>query len=246
MTRTLVKFEHDASTKAELIKAHMPLVCRIARHYSQQVRGHYDDLVQVGSVGLLHAIERYDDSRAASIKTYASHLISSEIRHNLRDHVAVVKLPRDLQELLPKIRQAEQALRQDLGREPALEELAGYLDVPLKKLHEAQQMERNYNPMSLEQEAYQNTGSRMTLGEQLEDPEFQSFHLAQEDRILLQDALHKVKAQSRQIIEFAFYEDLTQTEIARQLGISQMQVSRRLKKALGELWETLNTRVTPW
>jgi RNA polymerase sigma factor (sigma-70 family) len=70
--------------------------------------------------------------------------------------------------------------------------------------------------------------------------------LAQEDRILLQDAMGKVRFQSRQILEFAFYQDLTQTEIAKNLGISQMQVSRRLKKAMGELWDTLNTRVTPW
>jgi RNA polymerase sigma factor (sigma-70 family) len=62
----------------------------------------------------------------------------------------------------------------------------------------------------------------------------------------LQDGMHKIKGQSRQIIEFTFYQDLTQTEIAKQLGISQMQVSRRLRKALSELWDTLNTRITPW
>jgi len=246
VTQTLANFEGKTDFREQLIHQHMELVCRIARHYSQNARGHYDDLVQVGSMGLLRAIERFDPQREASFKTYASHLITSEIRHYLRDHLAIVKLPRDLQELVPKLRQAEQALWQEYGHEPSLEDLADYLGVPPKKIADVQQMESNYTPLSLEQEAFNQPGSRTTVGEQLEDPSRRSFQLAPEDRITLNDSMQSIRSQSRQIIEFAFYEDLTQTEIAKQLGISQMQVSRRLKKALGELWETLNTRVTPW
>lgn len=245
MNSTLVDFDSKTKNRDQLLAEHMNLVQRIARHYSHNFKSHYEDLVQVGSIGLLRAIERFDPERQTRFKTYASHLITSEIRHYLRDQVAVVRLPRDLQELLPKLRQAEQNLVQELGREPSPEELAAYLDITPKKLQEVLQLETNHTPMSLDQEIFQQ-GSGSTFVDQIEDKRNRSFHLAQEDRILLQDSMSHIKSQSRQIIEFAFYQDLTQTEIAKHLGISQMQVSRRLRKALGELWETLNTRVTPW
>ena len=230
-----------------LFDQHLGLVQRLARYYSHQaVQSHYDDLVQVGCMGLLRAIDRFDESQNASFRTYASHLISSEIRHYLRDHVSIVRLPRDLQELVPKLRQAEQALWQALEREPELGELAAYLDVKEQKLEEVYQMESNYSPLSLNQKAFPGSTSALTVLDQMEEQTKRSFHLTQEDRILLQDAMDKIRSQSRQMIEFAFYHDLTQTEIAKHLGISQMQVSRRLKKAVTELWDTLNTRVTPW
>lgn len=247
MSRALLEPESLPETRDVLLKQHMDLVHRIARHYSQSVQSHYDDLVQVGSIGLLRAIERFDPNRKTQFRTYASHLITSEIRHYLRDQVAVVRLPRDLQELLPKVRQAEQAFWQEYEREPESSELADYLRISPDKLQEVLQLEQNHTPLSLDQEIQSQMGSTsLTALDQLEDKRLRSFHLAQEDQILLHDAMYKIKGQSRQIIEFAFYQDLTQTEISKQLGISQMQVSRRLKKALGELWETLNTRVTPW
>ena len=245
MPQTLV--DSDPQAKEKLLAEHMDLVQRIARHYSHPAKSHYEDLVQVGCIGLLRAIDRFDESRNTRFRTYASHLITSEIRHYLRDQVSVVRMPRELQELLPKVKQAEHALLQQLGHEPSQAEIAEYVGITTDKLRDVRQLEKNHSMVSLDQEAYAfQAGSRTSLMDQLEDGKARSFHLSQEDRILLQDALDKVKVQSRQIIEFAFYHDLTQTEIAKHLGISQMQVSRRLKKAVNELWETLNTRVTPW
>lgn len=246
MNSILLDSDNKTTSRDQLINDHMDLVRRIARHYSHNFRTHYDDLVQVGSIGLLRAIERYDAERQTRFKTYASHLITSEIRHYLRDQVAVVRLPRDLQELIPRLRQAEQSLRQELKREPQLKELAAYLGISEKKLQDVYQLEASHTPISLDQAAFNHGQSRMTIVEQLEETHLRSFHLPQDDRILLQDSMSKIKDQSRQIIEFAFYQDLTQTEIAKHLGISQMQVSRRLRKAMGELWETLNVRITPW
>lgn len=247
MTQTLLETASSSNYEREMLALHLDLVYRIARHYSHAaVQSHFEDLVQVGSIGLLHAIKRYDARRKASFRTYASHLITSEIRHYLRDQVAVVRLPRDLQELIPRLRQAEQDLWQSLEREPEPSELADYLKVSVQKLDEVYNMEANYMPLSLHHSPYRHADSNMTVLEQIEEHHLRSFHLTHEDRILLQDALERIRTQSRQIIEFAFYQDLTQTEIAKQLGISQMQVSRRLKKAMGELWDTLNSRVTPW
>jgi len=242
---TVIELELDEVRDATL-RQNMDLVYKIARNYSQRVQNHYDDLVQVGSIGLLNAIERYDPERKANFRTYASHLISSEIKHYLRDQLPLVRPPRELQELLPKVRQAENSLLYVLGRDPSSEELSDHLGISGEKLDEVRHMEKNHFPVSLDQELSTFQESHTSVLEQLEDKRYKSFQLAQEDRILLQDAMGKVRFQSRQILEFAFYQDLTQTEIAKNLGISQMQVSRRLKKAMGELWDTLNTRVTPW
>lgn len=233
-------------SKEEVLRQNMDLVHKIARNYSQIVKSHYDDLVQVGSIGLLNAIDRYDPKHKAQFRTYASHLIASEIKHYLRDQIPIVRPPRELQELLPKMRNTESRLLHTLGREPTDEEVAHSLEITSEKLQEVRHLEKNPIPLSLDQELRADGDSRASVLDQLEDKKHRSFQLAQEDRILLQDGLHKIKGQSRQIIEFTFYQDLTQTEIAKQLGISQMQVSRRLRKALSELWDTLNTRVTPW
>lgn len=247
MSRALLESERPSDTGDAMLEQHMELVHRIARHYSTSAQSHYEDLVQVGSIGLINAIKRFDHTRKTQFKTYASHLIASEIRHYLRDHVSVIKLPRDLQELIPKVRQAEQTLWQDLDREPSKLEISNYLNISAEKLEEVFSLEQNHSLISLDQEITSgNSVNNSSLMDQLEDKRTRSFHLAQEDQILVNDALGHIKGQSRQIIEFAFYQDLTQTEIAKQLGISQMQVSRRLKKAMGELWETLNTRITPW
>lgn len=230
----------------QILRENIDLVYKIARYYSQLVNNHYDDLVQVGSIGLFNAIKRYDPSHNANFRTYASHLITSEIKHYLRDHIALVKAPRELQELMPKIRQCEQRWRQLHGREPTPEEVSEDIGVALDKIKEAYGLEQTLNHLSLDQEISQTTDSGGSWLEQLEDKRYRSFQLVQEDKILLGDAVSDLKTQSRQIIDFVFYQDLTQTEIAKHLGISQMQVSRRLKKALNELWTTLNTKVTPW
>jgi RNA polymerase sigma factor (sigma-70 family) len=106
------------------------------------------------------------------------------------------------------------------------------------------EMESIIYPISLNQE--ENNGDLPEYINNIEDKKYSSFQLSQEDKILLQSAMNKIKEQSQQILYYAFYEDLTQTEIANKLGISQMQVSRKIKSAISELWDILNTRITPW
>jgi len=155
-------------------------------------------------------------------------------------------VPRDLSEFSSKIRHASEALAKSLGREPTEAELAERLDVTVQRIMDCTQAEQTSLALSLDQELNADNGSGKSLGDQVEDKTYVSFQLAQEDRILLAEAMSGIRSQSRQVIEFAFYQDLTQTEIAKKLGISQMQVSRRLRSAITELWELLNVRVTPW
>lgn len=246
MTTRLQPSPNQHLNQDQILRDNIDLVYKIARYYSQLVSNHYDDLVQVGSIGLFNAIKRYDPSHNANFRTYASHLITSEIKHYLRDHISLVKAPRELQELMPKIRQSEQRWRQSKGREPTPEEISTEIGVALEKIKDAYGLEYTLNHLSLDQEISQTTETGSSWLEQLEDKKYRSFQLVQEDKILVGDAISELKTQSQQIIDFVFYQDLTQTEIAKHLGISQMQVSRRLKRALNELWTTLNTKVTPW
>ncbi|MBC7472726.1 MAG: sigma-70 family RNA polymerase sigma factor [Candidatus Sericytochromatia bacterium] len=241
------KESFDSKIKNALVKAHLSLVEKIARNHSQMYKEQYDDLVQVGCLGLLSAIERFDLQQKVSFKTYSTHFISGEMKHYIRDHYSLVKQPRELQELQPKVNRAKQFLRSEKNVEPNAEQISEYLELPIDKIEQVLDLEKKSNIMSLDQQINQDADSNSaSIISQLEDKKYQSFQLAQEDKMILSEAIKSIKDQSRQVIEYAFYQDLSQTEIAKQLGISQMQVSRRLKGAVKELWEILNTRVTPW
>lgn len=236
--------DRDAGSRDRIMEEFTPLVRRIAHQYFHpgcQV----EDLIQVGSIGLLRALDRYDLAQGTAFRTYASHFVVGEIKHFLRDQAPLIRVPRELSEASSKIRNAKERLAKHLGREPSEAEIAAELQLPVEKVGEVRQADQTSQALSLDQELGPDTNSR-ALGEQVEDKKYISFQLAQEDRILVTEAMTQIKAQSRQVIEFAFYQDLTQTEIAKKLGISQMQVSRRLRSAIKELWELLNTRVTPW
>lgn len=237
----------DSKLKNRIVKFHLYLVEIIARNFSQRYKNQYEDLIQVGCLGLMNAIDKFDTRHNVSFKTYSSHFITGEIKHYLRDHVSLVKLPRELQEMLPRINRAKQYLNHLNNEDPSDSDIASYLEIPLEKIQQALEMEKASNIVSLDQSLNDSPDLHGSdLLSQLEDKKYQSFQLAQEDRIILNDAINSIKEQSRQILEYTFYHDLTQTEIANKMGISQMQVSRKLKNAVKELWEILNTRVTPW
>jgi RNA polymerase sigma-B factor len=248
---TEYKLSFDRKVKNRIVKHHLSMVEKIARSYAQKHREQYDDLVQVGCLGLINAIDKFDLNHKVSFKTYSSHFISGEMKHYLRDYHSLVKLPRELQELLPRISRARQLLSSEKGTEVSELEIAEYLALSVEKVKQTLEMENISATVSLDQQIGNNypggeSDSSTFFINQLEDKKYQSFQLAQEDRIILNEAIKSIREQSRQVLEYAFYQDLSQTEIAKQLGISQMQVSRRLKSAILEVWEILNTRVTPW
>lgn len=249
-TRTLLleyKKLGDSKVKNKIVKKYLSLVQKIARTYSRNNAQQFDDLVQVGCIGLIRAIERFDLNQMVSFKTYSSHFIVGEIKHFLRDHSSLVKLPRELQELQPKINRMKQTLSFENGKDATEEELSDKLEIPLEKIRQVLEMEKVSISISIDQPiSNQDESNSKTIGEHLEDKKYSSFQLAQEDRIILNEAIKSIKDQSRQIIEYTFYQDLSQTEIAKKMGISQMQVSRKIKSAVNELWDILNSRVTPW
>lgn len=236
----------DPKIKNQIVKLNLPLVKKIAKNYSQYNKEIYEDLVQVGSLGLINSIDRFDPIHNASFKTYSTHLISGEIKHYLRDHTSIIRPPRELQELQPKINRAAQEISIRKNQDPTKEDISNFIDIPLDKVNQVFEMEYALNLVSFDQKIQPDLSESKTIGEQLEDKKYTSFQATQEDKIFIDQAVENIEKQSREIIEYAFYQDLSQTEIAKKMGISQMQVSRKLKSALKEVWDILNSRITPW
>ena len=229
-----------AGAKGALVKRYMPLVRPIAQHFAHNRQDLFDDLLQVGAIGLLRAIDRFDPALGKPFEAYANTLIAGEMRHFLRDQVPLVRPPRELVELRGRVLAAQAALAQESEEAVPASAIADATDIPVVKVEEVLALEENFAPASLDQEMESEAGSWRY---QLLDNRYSSFQLAAEDRMMLDAELGRLRAVSREVIEFAFYDDLTQTEIAKKLGISQMQVSRRLRAATGELWKALNTKL---
>lgn len=232
--------EHPARARKErLFEQHLSLVRPIARHFAERRPDLLDDLAQVGAIGLLRAIDRFDPKLGTPFEGYAKTLIAGEMRHYLRDQGSLVRPPREISELRGRVLAVRLALDQEAEAPVSAEAIAEWAHLPLHKVEEVLALEANFQPASLDQELDTERG---TLRYQLVDNRYKSFQLAEEDRWMLAQAMSRLRAASREVIEFAFYEDLTQTEIAKKLGISQMQVSRRIKSALGELVRLLNPK----
>ncbi|MNK59342.1 RNA polymerase sigma factor SigF [compost metagenome] len=230
----------DAKLRDRIVRQSLWQVRHIARSFRERVPGGLDDLEQVGAIGLLNAIERFEPTLGRSFEPYAGSLITGEMRHYLRDHGQLVRPPRELFELRARVFTAHARLEQELGRDPTTEELAHALKLDVPKVLEVLALETGTRPLSLDMLNDDEEGRGRP---QLVDTRYRSFQLAAEDRMMLAAALGKLRHVSREVIEFAFYQDLTQTEIAQRLGISQMQVSRRLSTATKELWKILNTKL---
>jgi RNA polymerase sigma-B factor len=235
-TRVLfAQFEatRDGSVRNELVVAHLNLVRFLALKFTN--RGEpLDDLVQVGTVGLLKAIDRFDLERGVEFTTYATPTIVGEIKRYFRDKGWAVKVPRRLQELNLAVNRANEKMSMELGRSPTVGELALRLDASEEEILEAQELGQSYNLLSLDSEVSSEGDKRaQTLADTvgITDPGLELL----EDRANLERAFHVLTGRERIIIYLRFYEAVSQTEIAKRLNVSQMHVSRLQAKALEKL-----------
>ncbi len=226
--------------REHLVEAVMPYVKKIAGGLARRSSDPVEDITQVGSIGLMKALDKYNPSAGTSFKTYATYLITGEIRHYLRDKSSMIKAPRQMYELYYRVNQIIQRLSDELGRMPTDLEIAEELQCPVNKVTQAQEIDRRRQPISLDQFATQEGNSETVYIERLVDDRYYQFLLNQEDKITIDNALAKLKEEYRTVIVMTFFEDLSQTEIAQKLGISQMQVSRRLRKALDLMSQALS------
>ena len=227
-----------AALRAELVCEHLPLARYLARRMAQR-NDLLPDVEQVAAIGLLQAIDRFDPDRGVEFTTFAVPTISGEVRRHFRDHGWCVHVPRRAQELQSALRDAEGDLAQELQRSPTVEELAIRLDVPLERVLEAQEVAAAHSAISTD---IADSGDRDGEGgavEPLPLPCSEDGYDRVEARALLRPALGHLTRREQEVLVMRFVDQHTQVEIARVIGLSQMQVSRLIRGALDKLRERL-------
>src|SRR5881296_469707 len=224
--------EGDLQAREQLIEQYMSLVRSLARRYSY--RGEQlEDLVQIGAIGLIKAIDRFDLDRGVELTTYATPNIIGEIKRHFRDKGWSVRVPRGLQELNVQLSRLIEQLTVQLGRSPTIPELAKAASVEEEEVLEALESGRAYSSLSLSTGGTQDDGEELDPLETLGEIEHQ--YEVSEDRAVLAPGFKVLDPRERQILHLRFFEGLTQSQIAQQVGISQMHVSRLIRRALEKI-----------
>jgi RNA polymerase sigma-B factor len=229
--------EERQRIRGELVELHLPLVEYLARRFRN--RGEWlDDLTQVATIGLIKSIDRFDLSRGVEFSTYATPTIVGEIKRHFRDKGWAVRVPRRLQELKLALTKAISDLAQRLGRAPTVAELAGHLQMSEEEVLEGLESANAYSTVSLDapdsgdEDAPAVAESLGMLDEALEGVEY---------RESLKPLLERLPPREKKILMLRFFGNMTQSQIATELGISQMHVSRLLARTLAQLREGLTT-----
>ncbi|MFF0637025.1 RNA polymerase sigma factor SigF [Nocardia sp. NPDC004151] len=222
-----------AALRSQLINRCIPLADHIARKFSG--RGEpFDDLTQVARVGLVHAVDRFDISRGSNFLSFAVPTIMGEVRRYFRDNTWAMRVPRRVKETHLRIGSAIDALSQQLGRSPTAKEIAAALDIDADEVTQAVIAGNAYQPSSIDAVSVgRDTEASLldTLGE--EESQFDRV----EEYVAIRPLLAGLPERERRILTMRFFESMTQTQIAQQMGISQMHVSRILSKTLARLRE---------
>ncbi|HOP94724.1 MAG TPA: sigma-70 family RNA polymerase sigma factor [Dictyoglomaceae bacterium] len=195
-------------------------------HYGEP----FEDLVQVGYLGFLKAIENYDPEKG-ELSTYISHCVLGEIKHYLRDRKDSIRIPRTVKKLISNMDAFIDKVWEEENRYPTIEEIAKALNITKESVRELFRVKDSIRTLSIEELGIEK--------DRIRSESLQSFRLPVEDKIALENAISKLPEIQRKIIEYIFYQDLTQGEVAKILKISQSQVSRLFKNALSKLKELI-------
>jgi len=225
--------EGDASAREELVERFLPLARQLARRY-QRHNEPLDDLMQVASMGLVKAIDRFDPSRGTAFSTYAVPTILGELKRYFRDSGWAVHVPRGMQERVMKLDQASQELHRKLGRSPSASELADELGLTSEEVLEAMEASSAYDAISLEEQRGSERDSQEPTYADSLGIEEERYELV-EYGATIAPTMKALSERERLILHLRFVEDLTQSEIADRIGVSQMHVSRLIRRALARL-----------
>jgi len=223
-----IHVDGDPSARDELAEEMLPLARALAGRYAG--RGEpLDDLVQVACIGIMKAIDGFDLSREVRFSSYATPTVLGEIKRYFRDKTWAMRVPRGMQELQLEIARARDKLTNQLGRSPNVQELAEAVSAPFEEVLQTIQSQDARRTRSLEEPV----GEDMTLADSVggNDPDLARAEI----RVLLQDAFGVLSERDQEVLRLRFAEDLTQTEISKRIGVSQMQVSRLIRQSLARL-----------
>lgn len=233
----LYKEKGDEEARDQLIVSHLNLVRFLASKFKN--RGEpLDDLVQVGTIGLIKAIDRFDPERGLEFTTYATPTILGEIKRHFRDKGWSIRVPRRLQELSAKVNQATDELTVELQRSPSVEEIAARLGVGAEEILEAMESSGAYTSVPLEAGGSSEDDEAPALIDRIgsEDEDL----AASDDRMVIDEAIRDFSPREQEIVRMRFIDGLTQVEIAKRLGVSQVQVSRLLRRTLRKIQDKID------
>ncbi len=224
----------ERAARDELVRRFLPLARKLARRYNG-AREPFDDLLQVASLGLVKAVDRYDVSRGTAFSSFAVPTILGELKRYFRDLGWAVHVPRGAQELAVKVEEASQRLSVRAGRAPTVSDLAQYLEIETEDVLDALETARAHHASSLDAPHDDGEGESGSVVDSFgaEDPAL----LLADDRVTVGEAARCLSEREREVLRLRFVEDLTQTQIAARVGVSQMQISRILRRAVARLGE---------
>ena len=224
----------DAEAMNRLIEANLPLVTSISKKFIN--RGYdYEDIYQIGCMGLVKAINNFDDNYNVKFSTYAVPMIIGEIKRFLRDD-GIIKVSRNVKSLAKKLHFDKEALTKKLNRDPSIEELAEFSGIDKEEILFA--LESSASMQYLYEVIHQDDGAPVLLIDKLSENAAEDKNLT--EKIALKEALNSLDVKSRQIIVLRYFKDKTQIQVAKMLGLSQVQVSRIEKKVLSEMRKQLD------
>lgn len=233
--RLLERYARDRSptVREELVERFMPLARRLASRYAGGAEP-FDDLVQVASVGLVKAIDRFDPERGTAFSTFAVPTILGELKRHFRDRGWSVHVPRDVQERILKVERATSELPSKLGRTPTIQDIAKRIEATDEEVLEAMHASQGHHAISLDATSTMGDGDepgplRDRIG--AEDLSFETVEYGE----AIGPVLDEISERDRKVLHLRFVEDLTQSEIAEQVGVSQMHVSRILRATIEKL-----------
>jgi RNA polymerase sigma-B factor len=223
--------DRDQATREELVRRYLPFAKNLALRYRGASES-FDDLLQVASLGLVNAIDRFDPARGTPFAAYASPTILGELKRHFRDRVWTVRVPRGLHDRMAEVEKAIAALTVELQRSPSVGEIAARLDLDPGDVLEVLEANHNRRPLSLD---------RPVGGDEEESPasewvgdEDEGFELV-DDKLALEEVLPHLDERERLVLRLRFVDDLTQSQIAERIGHSQMHVSRILRRTLEQI-----------
>ena len=226
--------EGDSTAREKLIEGNLRLVLSVIQRFDKRGENP-DDLFQVGCIGLIKAISNFDPDKQVRFSTYGVPMIAGEVRRYLRDNSAI-RVSRSIRDVAYKVLQCKEARTAQLGREPSLEEIAKELDIPLEEASQA--LDAVCAPVSLHDPVYADGGDPLTVMDQVRDTK--NTEDGWMEHITLQNAFRNLNDREKQILSLRFYDGKTQMEVAGALGISQAQVSRLEKGAIGAMRKSVS------
>lgn len=230
-----------AKAKALIVTRMLPIIKKIARTIARRSYDPIDDMVQAGAIGLLKAIDSYSKNINDNFKVYAGYLIIGEMKHYLRDKLNTIRVPRHIQELSFRINTFISTLTVEEVNELTNDDVAEALNVSKKEVDFALQANRRSSTISLE-EVFAADNDNLGYEEILSNESYQEYRDVEDFKINLQDAITKLPDEAQELVRMYYTQDLNQKEIAEKLNLTQMQVSRKMKKAFSLLYKMLADR----